>query len=95
MNKFSIVFFTLAAFASTASADGAYEDVKKPVPDLNDAIHSPVVSTKDIKDLQTSKEGELGTSKGDATPQKYIGETEKNLSGGGRGWGRGDARPEM
>lgn len=88
MKIYSVVFFALFAFAGTASADGSYGDVKKSVPGIADTIYSPSVSTKDIQVPQTSKGGGWGTGKGDSKTMMDIGETEKNLSGGGKEWER-------
>lgn len=88
MKNYSIVFSALFAFASTATADGDYRDVKESVPGISDAGNSPSVNTQDLRVPQTSIGNGWGTGKGDAKKKMYIGETEKNLSGGGRGWGR-------
>lgn len=88
MKNYSIVFYALFAFAGTATADGGSGDVKKSLPGINDAVNSPSVSPKDIRVPQTSIGNGWGTGKGDAKNKMDIGETEKNLSGGGRGWGR-------
>ena len=84
MHRFLIVFFALVSFADTASADGVSGNVKKTAPGGDDSINSPGLSTKEIRNPRTSRGDWRGTGKEDATPKRYIGETEKNLSSGVR-----------
>ena len=58
------------------------------MPGMSEATNSPEVTKDDIRVPRTGIENSLGTGNGDAEPKMSIGETEKNLSGGGRGWGR-------